>query len=95
MIVSAQIEDDGQILINIRDGGEVNADPGERFVVFRDGVGKDGETLAPVRSSVGLALTRALVAVNGCRLDVSPAGTVGTLFSIGIPSDLVAVQARA
>jgi PAS domain-containing protein len=95
VVVSAQIEDDGQILINIRDGGETNVDPGERFVVFRDGVGKDGETLAPVRSSVGLALTRALVAVNACSLNVSPAGSVGTLFSIGIPSELVAAKARA
>jgi PAS domain-containing protein len=95
VVVSAQVEDDGHVLVNIRDSGEINVDPGERFVVFRDGVGKDGETLAPVRSSVGLALTRALVSVNSCTLDVSPAGNVGTLFSIGIPADLVAAKVSA
>lgn len=93
VILSAQFEDDNTIVVNVRDNGAANVDPGERFVVFRDGVGKDGETLAPVRSSVGLALTRALVAVNGCSLSVDPAGSVGTLFSLVIPADLVAQAA--
>lgn len=95
VILSAQVEEDGHIIVNVRDSGETNVDPGERFVVFRDGVGKDGETLAPVRSSVGLALTRALVSVNGCTLSVAPAGTIGTFFSVTIPPDLVAAQASA
>lgn len=89
VILSAQPEDDGSIVINVRDSGAATADLGERFVVFRDGVGKDGEALAPVRSSVGLALTRSLVAVNACSLSVDPAGAVGTLFSLVIPADLV------
>src|SRR5690606_21315004 len=95
VVLSAQFEEDGHVVVNVRDSGEQAADPGERFVVFRDGVGKDGEALAPVRSSVGLALTRALVAVNGCRLSVAPAGAVGTLFSLTIPPDLVAGVAIA
>lgn len=90
VILSAQVEDDGSIAINVRDSGQAGVDPGERFVVFRDGVGKDGEALAPVRSSVGLALTRSLVAVNACTLSVDPAGAVGTLFSLVIPAELVA-----
>jgi signal transduction histidine kinase len=90
VILSAQPEDDGSIVINVRDSGAPTVDPGERFVVFRDGVGKDGEALSPVRSSVGLALTRSLVAVNACSLSVDPAGAVGTLFSLVIPADLVA-----
>ena len=93
VILSAQFEDEGHVAVNIRDSGEAPIDPGERFVVFRDGIGKDGEALAPVRSGVGLALTRALVAVNACALTVSPAGPVGTLFSLTIPPDLVAVSA--
>jgi len=57
--------------------------------VFRDGVGKDGEALQPVRSSVGLALTRSLLAVNALQLSVDPAVGVGTMFSLLIPADLV------
>ncbi len=88
VILSAQREDDGAIVINVRDSGEKRTDLGERFVVFRDGVGKDGETLMPVRSSVGLALTRSLLAVNALKLNVDPAAGVGTLFSLVVPADL-------
>lgn len=90
VVLSAQLEDDGSISVNVRDSGGRNADPGERFVVFRDGAGKDGETLGPVRSSVGLALTRSLLAVNACSLSVDPSAGVGTLFSLVIPADVVA-----
>lgn len=89
VILSAQREDDGAVIVNVRDGGESRRDLGERFVVFRDGVGKDGETLQPVRSSVGLALTRSLLAVNALSLSVDPAVGVGTMFSLLIPADLV------
>lgn len=89
VILSAQQEDDGAVIVNVRDGGEARRDLGERFVVFRDGVGKDGEALQPVRSSVGLALTRSLLAVNALQLSVDPAVGVGTMFSLLIPADLV------
>lgn len=89
VILSAQQEDDGAVIVNVRDGGEARRDLGERFVVFRDGVGKDGEALQPVRSSVGLALTRSLLAVNALSLSVDPAVGVGTMFSLLIPADLV------
>jgi hypothetical protein len=45
--------------------------------------------LAPVRSSVGLALTRSLLAVNTVSLSVDPAGESGLLFTLRIPADLV------
>ncbi len=90
VILSAQVEDDGSISVNVRDSGTRSADLGERFVVFRDGVSKDGEALAPVRSTVGLALTRSLLAVNTCSLSVDPSGGIGTRFSMVIPADLVA-----
>jgi signal transduction histidine kinase len=90
VILSAQAQDDGGIAIHVRDGAQNGADLGERFVVFRDGVDKDGEQLAPVRSSVGLALTRSLLAVNACSLSVDPTAGTGTLFSLLIPTDLVA-----
>jgi PAS domain-containing protein len=89
VILSAQAEEDGGIAIHVRDGAQSGLDLGERFVVFRDGVDKDGEQLAPVRSSVGLALTRSLLAVNACSLSVDPTATTGTLFSLTIPSDAV------
>jgi hypothetical protein len=42
-----------------------------------------------VRSSVGLALTRSLLAVNAVSLSVDPAGEHGMLFSLVIPPDQV------
>jgi len=87
VILSAQHEDDGAVIV--RDGGETRRDLGERFVVFRDGLGKDGEVLLPVRSSVGLALTRSLLAVNALKLSVDPLVGVGNMFSLLIPADLV------
>ena len=89
MILSAQLEDSGAIVVNVRDTGERRSDLGERFVVFRDGIGRDGEALAPVRSSVGLALTRSLLAVNALSLSVDPVAGPGTLFSLIIPAELV------
>jgi len=89
VILSAQTDDDGNVAIHVRDGAESGTDLGERFVVFRDGVDKDGEQLNPVRSSVGLALTRSLLAVNACTLSVDPTAGTGTLFSLLIPAELV------
>ncbi|SHF37135.1 histidine kinase dimerization/phospho-acceptor domain-containing protein, partial [Devosia limi] len=89
VVISAQREDDGGIAIHVRDSSTNPVDMAERFVVFRDGVGRDGQMLAPVRSSVGLALTRSLLAVNAFSLSVDPAGNHGMLFSLVIPSDLV------
>lgn len=89
VILSAQRDDDGSVVINVRDSGDTRTDLGERFVVFRDGVGKDGEELRPVQSSVGLALTRSLLAVNALSLSVDPAAGSGNLFSLVVPPDLV------
>ena len=89
VILSAQAEEDGAITIHVRDGAQSGIDMGERFVVFRDGVDKDGEQLAPVRSSVGLALTRSLLAVNACSLSVDPTASTGTLFSLTIPAEAI------
>jgi signal transduction histidine kinase len=89
VILSAQRVEDGGIAIHVRDGADAGLDLGERFVVFRDGLDKDGEELAPVRSSVGLALTRSLLAVNACSLSIDPTMGVGTLFSLLIPAGLV------
>jgi signal transduction histidine kinase/PAS domain-containing protein len=89
VILSAQQQDDGAVAVHIRDSGSTTTDMGERFVVFRDGTDREGTALAPVRSSVGLALTRSLLAVNSCELTVDPAGGTGLLFSVSIPFDLV------
>nr|WP_295883514.1 histidine kinase dimerization/phospho-acceptor domain-containing protein [uncultured Devosia sp.] len=89
VVISAQREDDGGIAVHVRDSSTNAVDMAERFVVFRDGVGKDGQMMAPVRSSVGLALTRSLLAVNAFSLSVDPAGEQGMLFTLIIPADLV------
>jgi signal transduction histidine kinase len=92
VIVSAQRQDEGGVAIHVRDGANAVGDLAERFVVFRDGVDKDGQQLEPVRSSVGLALTRSLLAVNACSLAIDPTSGTGTLFSLLIPSELVAAD---
>jgi light-regulated signal transduction histidine kinase (bacteriophytochrome) len=89
VILSAQTDDEGNISIHVRDGAEQGGDIGERFVVFRDGVDTNGERLEPVRSSVGLALTRSLLAVNACSLSVDPTPGTGTLFSLLVPAELI------
>ena len=89
VVISAQRLDDGGIAIHVRDSSAHAVDMAERFVVFRDGTDKAGQALAPVRSSVGLALTRSLLAVNAVSLSVDPAGREGMLFSLRIPADLV------
>lgn len=89
VIISAQRLDDGAIAIHVRDSSVHAVDMAERFVVFRDGLDRDGQMLAPVRSSVGLALTRSLLAVNAVSLSVDPAGAEGLLFTLKIPGDLV------
>lgn len=89
VVISAQREDDGGIAIHVRDSSTAPVDMAERFVVFRDGTSRDGRALTPVRSSVGLALTRSLLSVNGFALSVDPAGATGMLFTLVIPSDLV------
>lgn len=91
VVISAQRTDEGGIAVHVRDSSSHNVDMGERFVVFRDGMGRDGQALTPVRSSVGLALTRSLLAVNAFSLSVDPAGEHGMLFTLTIPADLVAV----
>ena len=92
VVISAKHEDDGAISVHVRDSSNNAVDMAERFVVFRDGVGRDGQSLAPVRSSVGLALTRSLLAVNSFSLSVDPAGERGLLFTLLIPVDLVESQ---
>lgn len=89
VVISAQSLDDGAIAIHVRDSSANAVDMAERFVVFRDGVDRNGQMLAPVPSSVGLALTRSLLAVNAVSLSVDPAGADGMLFTLKIPADLV------
>ena len=89
VVISAQREDDGAISVHVRDSSTNAVDMAERFVVFRDGPGRDGQMMVPVRSSIGLALTRSLLAVNAFSLSVDPAGEQGMLFTMIIPADLV------
>ena len=71
------------VLSTIRDTGEtiVNLD-------------KDGEMQQPVRSSVGLALTRSLLAVNTCSLSIGAVAGAGILFSLSIPAALIGAPPR-
>lgn len=88
VVLSAQKRSDGGVEVHVRDSG--SADGGElddRFVVFRDGKTNDGEALAPIPSTIGLALTNALLAVNACSLEIMPSRGNGTLSSLLIPAE--------
>ncbi|MDB5613678.1 MAG: hypothetical protein JWQ22_1331 [Devosia sp.] len=89
VVISAQREENGDIAVHVRDSSNNAVDMAERFVVFRDGMGRNGQVMVPVRSSIGLALTRSLLAVNAFSLSVDPAGEQGMLFTMVIPANLM------
>lgn len=93
VVLSAQCEDDGSVSIHVRDAAKSPNALTEQFVVFRDGLDKNGAARMPVRSSIGLTLTRSLAAVNACSLELAPASETGTLITLAIPADLVVTDA--
>ncbi|MCD7059193.1 sensor histidine kinase [Pelagibacterium xiamenense] len=92
VVLSAQREGDGSVSIHVRDAAKSPNALTEQFVVFRDGQDKEGAARAPIRSSIGLTLTRSLAAVNACSLDLAPASETGTLMTLSIPAALVIRQ---
>lgn len=94
VVLSGQLEDDGSVSVHVRDETKGPNALAERFVVFRDGVGADGLQRVPSQSSIGLTLTRSLVAVNACSLSLEPTSESGTLMTLTVPALLV-VSARA
>lgn len=89
VVLSGQVEDDGSVSIHVRDAARAPTLLAERFVVFRDGLAADGTERRPSQSSIGLTLTRSLVAVNACSLSLTPASETGTLMTLTIPASLV------
>lgn len=89
VVLSGQVEDDGSVSIHVRDAAKAPNALAERFMVFRDGVAADGSERKPSHSSIGLTLTRSLVAVNACSLSLAPASESGTLMTLTIPASLV------
>src|SRR5690606_37760300 len=87
VVLSANQADDGSVQVHVRDSAMAPSDPAERFVVFRD-----GDASASFRSSLGLALTRSLLAVNGCTLTLDPTGSAGTLMIVSIPAELAVTR---
>ncbi|HEY8593802.1 MAG TPA: PAS domain-containing protein [Devosiaceae bacterium] len=94
VVLSAQPEPDGSVSVHVRD----SAAPGElaeRFVVFREVASGTDAPPRPAASSVGLTLTRSLIAANGCKLTFDPTGGVGTLMTVTIPAELVVRRPKA
>ncbi|WP_127144812.1 ATP-binding protein [Pelagibacterium montanilacus] len=90
VVLSAQAEDDGSVSVHVRDTQKAPNALLEQFVVFRDGENADGTQRQPMRSSIGLTLTRSLVAANACTFTISPASDSGALMTLTIPAVLVA-----
>ncbi len=89
VVLSAQTEADGSIGIHVRNSDTHSEAPGDRFVVFREGDKKRAETLVPLKSSMGLTLTRSLLAVNECSLSIDPSASTGTLMTLLIPAERI------
>lgn len=89
VILSAQSEDSGAIGVHIRDSSSGTGELAEKFAVFREASGGKAEAMVPLKSSIGLALTRSLLAINSCTLAVHPSSGTGTLMSLTIPAELV------
>lgn len=94
VVLSANVSAGRGVEVHIRDSAEDDADSIEdRFVVFRDGVDAEGLARKPLRSALGLTLTRSLLAINQCALRFDPTGGPSTLMSLAIPADMVAQEA--
>ncbi len=90
VVLSARKRGDGAIEVHVRDSGHnANESVEDSFMVFRDGEAADGETLTPMPSAIGFALTRTLLTVNSVDLDIDPDRGSGVLFSLIIPAELV------
>lgn len=89
VVLSGQVEEDGSVSIHVRDVAKAPGILAERFVVFRDGIAADGTERRPSQSSIGLTLTRSLVAVNACSLSLEPVSESGTLMTLTVPASLV------
>src|SRR5690606_21097401 len=92
VILSAQSEDDGSVSIHVRDSSSGTGELAERFAVFREANVPKTEAMVPLKSSIGLALTRSLLAVNSCSLSMHPSSGTGTLMTLTIPAELVRHQ---
>lgn len=89
VIVSAQREEDGSVAVHVRNSGATGGDIAEQFVVFKDDAGAEGDTnLRTQSSSVGLALTRSLLAINTCTLAIEAGAGQTTILSLFIPAEL-------
>ncbi len=89
VVLSAQKRSDNGVEIHVRDSGAADSpDMDDRFMVFRDGAAADGEALMPIQSTIGLALTQSLLAVNSSTLEIDPGPGNGTLFTLVIPAEL-------
>ncbi len=89
VILSAQVEDDNSIGVHVRDSSSGPTGIDDRFMVFREKTDTNGQTIVPMSSSMGLALTRSLISVNSCVLHVDPSAGTGTLMSLVIPASLL------
>ena len=86
VVLSAQSAPDGAIDVHVRNSGTQGDDESEHFVVFRESHEGKNEALVPVKSSIGLALTRSLLAVNACTLVIDLSAGTGTLMTLAIPA---------
>lgn len=89
VILSAQSEPDGSIGVHVRNSDTQPDGPGDRFVVFREADKTRDESMVPLKSSMGLTLTRSLLAANECLLSINPSAGAGTLMTLVIPAGRV------
>jgi len=95
VILSAQSEENGSVGVHVRDSSDFTGELAERFAVFREAGTQRDEAMVPLKSSIGLSLTRSLLAVNSFSLSVDPSSGTGTLMTMTIPAERIVARARS
>ncbi|WP_029041731.1 sensor histidine kinase [Cucumibacter marinus] len=90
VVLSAQSEATGGVLIHIRDHGRPSGSRSaeEGFVVYKDSDGEGLDGGVP-RSHMGLAVTRSMARANALTLSIDRQDDAGTLMSLIVPANKV------
>lgn len=92
VVLSAVHDDDGNLMIHVRDMGDSRQNRHEEFIVYHDVDGNDALAKGNlVRSGVGLSLTQALAKANEFDLKLDRSGRAGMLMELAIPGARVSV----
>jgi len=89
VILSAVPDENGDLMIHVRDMGDSTQNRQEEFIVYHEADNQDDVEPDFVRSGVGLSLTQALAKANAFSLSLDQVGRSGMLMALTIPAKRV------